>query len=126
MNDIINIDITDLLLRLYLFQGLSIIVGVYGIIGMIRYKKMFLVILVLIGFFGFFKANDRFNDKRDQRIIQSINVAGIPVDALAHITIPKDGITEITFTNKTTDIPYKFNVLGEFWRPDTIKLQLKK
>lgn len=126
MNDIINIDITDLLLRLYLFQGLSIIVGVYGIIGMIRYKKMFLVILVLIGFFGFFKANDRFNDKRDQRIIQSINVAGIPVDALAHITIPKDGITEITFINKTTDIPYKFNVLGEFWRPDTIKLQLKK
>ena len=39
MNDIINIDTTDLLLSLHLFQGLSITLGVFGIIGMIRYKK---------------------------------------------------------------------------------------
>lgn len=126
MNDIINIYIADLLLNLYLFQGLSIILGVYGIIGIGRYKKMPFIILVIIGLIGFFKANDRFNDNRDQRIIQSINETGIPVDALVLITIPKDGMTEVTFTNKTTAIPYKFNVLGEFWRSDTIKLQLKK
>lgn len=126
MNDIINIYIADLLLNLYLFQGLSIILGVYGMIGIGRYKKMPFIILVIIGLIGFFKANDRFNDNRDQRIIQSINETGIPVDALVLITIPKDGMTEVTFTNKTTAIPYKFNVLGEFWRSDTIKLQLKK
>ena len=125
MNDIINVNITDLLLNLHFFQGLFIVLGIIGTIGTFHYKKMIFIILVLIGIIGYFKTNDKFNDNRDQRIIQCLNNAGIPVKTLAYITVAADRKTELTFTSTTSDCQsYKFNVLGEYWRPDTVKLQL--
>ena len=72
---------------------------------------MIFIILVLIGIIGYFKTNDKFNDNRDQRIIQCLNNAGIPVKTLAYITVAADRKTELTFTSTTAAILLKYTAV---------------
>lgn len=118
----INVDITDILYILYIFQGICVAFGIFSIAGFLRYKKAYFTIFLLIGFIGFFIVNDWFNENREKRILQGLNKAGFSVTELTLITIAKDNSIEVTYKNHSNQ-SYKFNVVGEYWKTKIIKLQ---
>lgn len=118
----INVDITDILYTLYIFQGICVAFGIFSIAGFLRYKKTYFAIFLLIGLIGFFIANDWFNEKREKRILQGLNEAGFSVTNEALITMAKDKSIKVTYSNSSGQ-SYKFDVIGEYWKSKIIKLQ---
>lgn len=60
-------------------------------------------------FYGYFSANDYYRDRRDERILQKIQAAGIPAEELMYIYSAKDdsvkGYSWIDFYLNDSPVP---------------------
>ncbi len=123
MNETIVVEMADILQRTCLYQGLSVLIGILGIgLWYFRKKLFFPIVMIFIMFYGYFSANDYYRDRRDERILQKIQAAGIPAEELMYIYSAKDEI-ELMYYNKEKDEHYLFRVRGEYWHTDRVILE---
>lgn len=88
-------------------------------------------VLFLIGIIfaitHYFKVSEQLSEKRIERIIDSVNIAGIPADHLKELSVPgreSSKAFNIILGKRTTNQEYTFEILDSFWDTDTLQLRL--
>lgn len=133
MNDIICIELADLQNRLHLIHCIDIGIIIFCILGFFFIQKIKILprFLFLVGIIcaiaHYFQISEQLSDKRIERIIDSVNLAGLPTDYLKELNIPGKGSTEtfkIILGERKSNQEYKFEVLSSFWDADTLQIRL--
>lgn len=133
MNDIIRIELADIQNHLHWMHSIDIGIIILCLLGFFFIHKIkilprfFFLIGIIFAITHYLKVSEQLSEKRIERIIDSVNIAGIPADHLKELSVPgreSSKAFNIILGKRTTNKEYTFEILDSFWDADTLQLRL--